>query len=217
MSTIQDLKAQYETAKKQFRTAMIQYETEQTEEARQIFEESKAQMRGIFEDLQTLSMNAIARQSTIDRNTTTQLDTNRETVQEYQSISQTASSTLESMLASYPMYHEMNMRTWFVYAHLALIVVGIIGTLGMMVIHSRTKPPSSPTKPANIRKIPNQALTQLKNTKDALQKQTQEVGKKALNVADKAVVQGKNSTKKLYDTFLNGMFGKIPNEGNKKN
>ena len=208
MSDLESLKSQYETAKQQFRTAMIQYETEQTDESREIFEERQAQMRGIFDTLQTFSMNTMTRQASLDTAVNTQIQSNQQTIQEYKHLESSASSSLDSMLAAYPMYHESVIRTRFLYVHLGLILVGIAGVLAMMVIHSRTKPNTQPTKVAkNIKNIKNNAMKGIEQTKNVVQNQTKQYGKKALNFADNAVVQGQKQTGKVYNRALDFMFG----------
>jgi len=208
MTDLESLKSQYETAKQQFRTAMIQYETEQTDEAREIFEERQAQMRGIFDELQTLSMNTMTKQASTDREIHKQLDANQQTVQAYHHLESTASSTLDSMLAAYPMYEEIIFRNRLLYAHIAFLLAGVVGVLVFMVIHSRTKPNTSPTNVNKaVQKIQKNATNELNKTKNIVQKQTKEYGKQALGIADKAVVQGKKQTGKVYNQALNFMFG----------
>ena len=137
-----------------------------------------------------------------------QLGTNQQTVQEYQHLESTALSTLDSMLAAYPMYEEIIFRNRLLYAHIALLLAGVVGVLVFMVIHSRTKPNTSPTNVNKaVQKIQKNATNELNKTKNIVQKQTKEYGKQALGIADKAVVQGKKQTGKVYNQALNFMFG----------
>lgn len=213
MTDLESLKSQYETEKSLFRTAMIQYETYQTEESREIFEEHQARMRGIFDELQTLYTNTMTKQQSLDQTITDQMRTNQQDIQDYQHLEQTASSSLDSMLAAYPMYNESILRTRLLYLHLALIVAGIVGTLAMMMIHSRTKPNTKPTAVnKTIQKNKENAVKNIKQTQNIVQNQATQYGQKALNLADNAVVQGQKQGAKVYNQALDIMFGKPPSK-----
>lgn len=213
MTDLESLKSQYETEKSLFRTAMIQYETYQTEESREIFEEHQARMRGIFDELQTLYTNTMTKQQSLDETITNQMRTNQQDIQDYQHLEQTASSSLDSMLAAYPMYNESILRTRLLYLHLALIVAGIVGTLAMMMIHSRTKPNTKPTAVnKTIQKNKENVVKNIKQTQNIVQNQATQYGQKALNLADNAVVQGQKQGAKVYNQALDIMFGKPPSK-----
>lgn len=213
MTDLETLKSQYETEKSLFRTAMIQYETYQTDESREIFEEHQARMRGIFDELQTLYTNTMTKQQSLDQTITDQMRTNQQDIQDYQHLEQTASSSLDSMLAAYPMYNESILRTRLLYLHLALIVAGIVGTLAMMMIHSRTKPNTKPTAVnKTIQKNKENVVKNIKQTQNIVQNQATQYGKKALNLADNAVVQGQKQGAKVYNQALDIMFGKPPSK-----
>lgn len=213
MTDLETLKSQYETEKSLFRTAMIQYETDQTDESREIFEEHQARMRGIFDELQTLYTNTMTKQQSLDQTITDQMRTNQQDIQDYQHLENTASSSLDSMLAAYPMYNESILRTRLLYLHLALIVAGIVGTLAMMMIHSRTKPNTKPTAVnKTIQKNKENVVKNIKQTQNIVQNQATQYGKKALNLADNAVVQGQKQGAKVYNQALDIMFGKPPSK-----
>lgn len=211
MTDLESLKSQYETEKGLFRTAMIQYEIDQTDESREIFEEHQARMRGIFDELQTLSTNTMTKQRSLDEIITSQMRTNQQDIHEYQTLENTASSSLDSMLAAYPMYNESILRTRLLYLHLALIVAGIVGTLAMMMIHSRTKPNTKATDVnKNLQGIKKNAVKNIAQTKNIVQTQATQYGQKALNLADNAVVQGQKQGAKVYNKAIDIMFGKPP-------
>lgn len=218
IESLESLKSEYEKEKTLFRTAMIQYETEQTDESRENFEVHQARMRGVFDRLQTMYTNTLIKQQDIDQTITTQLQTNQQDIQDYQHLEKTASSSLDSMLAAYPMYDESIFRTRLLYLHLVLVVAGSIGVLVMMMIHSRTKPNTKPTAVnKNIQNIRQNAVKNIKQTQNIVQNQATQYGQKALNLADNAVVQGQKQGAKVYNQALNLMFGKPPTKPNKPN
>lgn len=237
LEQLQTLQSQYETTKKQFRTAMIQYETEQTEEARAIFEQRKAQMRGLFDQLNTLAMNSLALQEQTNTAIQAQMQANSQDVHEYTHLKGTASSNLDRLLASYPMLQEMTIRKRLAYLHLVLMLLGIVGVIVTMVMHSRTAPSSSKNTTKNTKNTGNTGNNATKptgpmarklapvnannnnNTTNALnlnqatktvQAKATEYSKKALNVADNVVSKGQSTATKAYDAVINTVFGKSP-------
>lgn len=217
---LQTIQSQYESAKKTFRSAMITYETEQTDEAYRIFEEEKAKMRGIFSMLEQLSNTSMLSQQQINQNLASQLAHNQTDQTNYQTVYDEVSGELDQRLASYPLLMEVKLRRRLAYIQLGLVSAGIIAVLVVLYIHSTSKPSTATSiNMSNIKNIKNMVLPkpaqvtkQVKQTANQVAQQTQQLGKqygaKTLEIADKAVVAGKKQGQKLYNQALNVVFGK---------
>lgn len=211
---LQTIQSQYESAKKTFRSAMITYETEQTDEAYRIFEEEKAKMRGIFSMLEQLSNTSMLSQQQINQNLASQLAHNQTDQTNYQTVYDEVSGELDQRLASYPLLMEVKLRRRLAYIQLGLVSAGIIAVLVVLYIHSTSKPSTATS--INMSNIvlpkPAQVTKQVKQTANQVAQQTQQLGKqygaKTLEIADKAVVAGKKQGQKLYNQALNVVFGK---------